>query len=376
MKPKNYIQQIDLKGFKSIKQQTIPLTPINVLIGANGSGKSNLISFFSLLKGLTSRNLQRYVGQSGGSDDLMYYSSKITQDICCKCKIQLEQTDLTYAFTLTYAPRGTLFINNETLFSGKRIIAERHSMSQESDIISENDFAPIKKFVDKIGYFQFRDASETSRIKQHVNIDDNQLLKSDGANLSAYLYMLKEVYPEYYQRIIRYIQMIMPFFDTFVLEKEKLNPNKIMLKWKEKNSDLVFYPHQLSDGSLRIMILITLLLLPEAEKPSLFILDEPEPGVHSSGLEIIASLIQQASFHSQIIIATQSSELLDFFEIDDVVVVNRPEIIIEETCQKISLTNKEKQTIYNRLDQHSLKDWLNEYTLSELWAKNVLGGRP
>ncbi|ETR67576.1 MAG: hypothetical protein OMM_11438, partial [Candidatus Magnetoglobus multicellularis str. Araruama] len=136
------------------------------------------------------------------------------------------------------------------------------------------------------------------------------------------------------------------------------------------------YPHQLSDGSLRIMILITLLLLPEAEKPSIIILDEPEPGVHSSGLEIIASLIQQASFHSQIIIATQSSELLDFFEVDDVVVVNRPEIIIEETSSKISLTNKEKQTIYNRLDQDSLKDWLHEYTLSELWAKNVLGGRP
>jgi len=105
-------------------------------------------------------------------------------------------------------------------------------------------------------------------------------------------------------------------------------------------------------------------------------LDEPEPGVHSSDLEIIASLIQQASFHSQIIIATQSSELLDFFEVDDVVVVNRPEIIIEETSSKISLTNKEKQTIYNRLDQHSLKDWLHEYTLSELWAKNVFGGRP
>ncbi|ETR67994.1 MAG: SMC domain protein [Candidatus Magnetoglobus multicellularis str. Araruama] len=185
-------------------------------------------------------------------------------------------------------------------------------MSQESDLINEKDFEPIKFFIDKIGYFQFRDASETSRIKQQVHIDDNQFLKSDGANLPAYLYMLKEVYPEYYHRIIRYIQMIIPFFDTFILEKEKLNPNKIMLKWKEKNSDLVFYPHQLSDGSLRIMILITLLLLPEAEKPSIIILDEPEPGVHSSGLEIIASLIQQASFHSQIIIATQSSELLDF----------------------------------------------------------------
>jgi predicted ATPase len=376
MKPKNYIQQIDLKGFKSIKDQSMPLTSINVFIGANGAGKSNLISFFSLLKRLTSNNLQRYVGQSGGADDLLYYSSKNTREIFCKLAIRSEQCDLKYAFTLSYASRGTLLINNETLYKGNTIIAEQKAMLQESDIADKKEFEPIKHYIDKMGYYQFRDASETSRIKQQINIDDNSYLKSDGANLSAYLYMLKQVYPEYYHRIIRYIQMIMPFFDTFILEKEKLNPNKIMLKWKEKNSDLVFYPHQLSDGSLRIMILITLLLLPEQEMPSLIILDEPEPGVHSSGIEIIASLIQQASLHSQIILATQSSELLDFFEVNDVVVVNRPEITIEETSQRISLTNKEKQTIYNRLDQNSLKEWLQDYTLSELWSKNVLGGRP
>jgi predicted ATPase len=376
MRPKSYIQQIDIKGFKSIKDQSIPLTAINVFIGANGAGKSNLISFFSLLKLVISNNLQRYVGKSGGADDLLYYSSKNTQEIHCKLAIRLGQSDLIYAFTLTYASRGTLLINKETFLKEKTIIAERHSMSQESDIINEQDFEPIKNVIDKIGYFQFRDASETSRIKQQINLDDNQYLKSDGANLSAYLYMLKQVYPEYYHRIIRYIQMIMPFFDTFILEKEKLNPNKIMLKWKEKNSDLVFYPHQLSDGSLRIMVLITILLLPKDEMPPIIIFDEPEPGVHSSGIEIISSLIKQASLYSQIIIATQSSELLDFFEVDDVVVVNRPEIIIEETNQKISLASEEKQTVYNRLNKNSIEEWLDEYTLSELWAKNVLGGKP
>jgi len=206
MKPKNYIQQIELKGFKTIKEQSIPFTPINVFIGANGAGKSNLISFFSLLKRMTSNNLQRYVGQSGGADDLLYYSSKNTQEIYCKLGFRSGQTDLTYAFTLTYASRGTLLLNNETLFKEKKFIAERHSMSQESDLINEKDFEPIKFFIDKIGYFQFRDASETSRIKQQVHIDDNQFLKSDGANLPAYLYMLKEVYPEYYHRIIRYIR--------------------------------------------------------------------------------------------------------------------------------------------------------------------------
>ena len=222
MRPKNYIQQIDIKGFKSIKDQSIPLTPINVLIGANGAGKSNLISFFSLLKLMISNNFQCYVGQSGGADDLLYYSSKNTQEIHCKLELRLGQSDLTYAFTLNYASRGTLLIKKETLFKGNTIITERHSMSQESDLISEKKFEPIKNVIDKIGYFQFRDASETSRIKQQINIDENNYLKSDGANLSAYLYMLKQVYPEYYNRIIRYIQMIMPFFDTFINSSETL----------------------------------------------------------------------------------------------------------------------------------------------------------
>ena len=285
---------------------------------------------------------------------------------------------MTYDFALTYASRGTLLINNETLYNEEIKSAEQQSVSKESEMINEKEFEPIKNFIDKIRYYHFRDASETSRIKQQVNIDDNIYLKSNGANLPAYLYMLKQVYPKYYDRIIRYIQMILPFFDTFVLEKEKLNPNKIMLKWKEKSSDLIFYPHQLSDGSLRIMILITLLLLPESEMPSLIILDEPEPGVHSSGIEVIASLIKQASIHSQIIIATQSAELLDYFEVNDVVFVERPQIAIENDGinQTISITGIDKQTIFTRLDHNKLDDWLTEYPLSELWAKNVLGGRP
>jgi len=378
MKQKSHILKIDLSGFKSIKKQSISLTQVNVFIGANGAGKSNLISFFALMKSLIYKNFQLYVGQSGGADDILYYSSKHTKDINGKILLRLNELNMTYDFALTYASRGTLLINNETLYNEEIKSAEQQSVSKESEMINEKEFEPIKNFIDKIRYYHFRDASETSRIKQQVNIDDNIYLKSNGANLPAYLYMLKQVYPKYYDRIIRYIQMILPFFDTFVLEKEKLNPNKIMLKWKEKSSDLIFYPHQLSDGSLRIMILITLLLLPESEMPSLIILDEPEPGVHSSGIEVIASLIKQASIHSQIIIATQSAELLDYFEVNDVVVVERPQIAIENDGinQTISITGIDKQTIFTRLDHNKLDDWLTEYPLSELWAKNVLGGRP
>jgi predicted ATPase len=258
------------------------------------------------------------------------------------------------------------------------IVHHIHQTHHSSDKKAEKKFAPIKSLIDQMKYFHFRDTSETSAIKQHVNIDDNQYLKSDGANLPAYLYMLKKIHPEHYHRIIHYVQMIMPFFDCFILEKEKLNPHKIMLKWKEKKSDLIFYPHQLSDGSLKIMLLVTLLLLPKPEMVPIIILDEPESGVHPDGIEIIASLIQQAAMHSQIIIATQSQDLLDYFETEDVIVVERPELTIETEGekQKISMTGNDKQTIYTRLHSKHLESWLKDYSLSELWAKNVFGGRP
>jgi predicted ATPase len=122
----------------------------------------------------------------------------------------------------------------------------------------------------------------------------------------------------------------------------------------------VFDVSQASDGMLRVMALVALLQQPELDLPSVLILDEPELGLHPYAIEILASLIQSASKHVQVIIATQSVSLIDRFEADDIVVTSR--------------TGRE--TTFRRLSTIELKEWLESYTVSELWEKNVVGGRP
>ena len=166
----------------------------------------------------------------------------------------------------------------------------------------------------------------------------------------------------YYQRIVRYIQMVMPQFKDFVLEPSARNSNYIFLNWLEKNSDYLFGPHQISDGSLRFMALAALLLQPPTTLPKVIVLDEPELGLHPFAISVLADMIRATSLQSQIILATQSTRFVDEFEAKDLVIVERD---AKTNCSR-----------YRKLDEGKLSAWLNEYSMSELWEKNVLGGRP
>jgi predicted ATPase len=108
------------------------------------------------------------------------------------------------------------------------------------------------------------------------------------------------------------------------------------------------------------MALIALLQQPERDLPDVLILDEPELGLHPYAIEVLASLIHSASRHVQVVVATQSVSLIDRFEAEDIVVTNR----------------SDRETSLKRLSSGELAEWLETYTLSELWEKNVLGGRP
>ena len=154
----------------------------------------------------------------------------------------------------------------------------------------------------------------------------------------------------------------MPQFKDFVLKPSPRNKEYILLNWTENDSDYIFGPHQISDGSLRFMALATLLLQPPKTLPKVIILDEPELGLHPSAISILAGMITTASQHSQILLATQSTRLIDEFKASDIVIVERNE--------------KEKCSTYQKLDESKLSEWLEQYCMSELWEKNVIGGRP
>lgn len=214
--------------------------------------------------------------------------------------------------------------------------------------------------------FQFSDTSSESHIRNNVYIGNDKSLYSDGGNLAAYLYTLKNSnnYKKYYERIVKRIRLVIPQFSDFSLEPSTISDRKnILLDWKEKNhQEYVFGPHQLSDGSLRFMALTTLLLQPPEKLPKIIIIDEPELGLHPTALSVLAGMIRTASQHSQVLIATQSTRLVDEFNCEDIIVAE--------------WDTKENSSKFKRLDKEQLGEWLENYSLSELWEKNVLGGQP
>lgn len=189
---------------------------------------------------------------------------------------------------------------------------------------------------------------------------DNANLRPDASNLAAFLFYLAQEKPKLYQQIRNVVQLAIPFFDDFVLKPQKLptEEEQIRLLWKQKGSDYPFWPSQLSDGSIRFICLATALLQPKA--PSTIIIDEPELGLHPYAIALLASLLRSASKRMQVIVSTQSVPLVNEFSIDDLIIIER----------------EQEGSIFKRYDEKDFKGWLMEYSVGELWEKNILGGRP
>jgi predicted ATPase len=205
--------------------------------------------------------------------------------------------------------------------------------------------------------YHFQDTSATARVRQYGYIGDCISLLPDAGNLAAVLYRLREVDEPAYRRIVGVIRLIAPYFDDFDLAPEGRD---IILNWRERGWDQLLGSHQLSDGTLRAMCLATLLLLPENQQPDMIVVDEPELGLHPYALKIVADLFQKVAKHKQVLVSTQSSAFVDEFDPEDVIVVDR---------------GAEGST-FTRLDPETLAAWLDEYTLGEIWEKNVVGGGP
>ena len=371
------LTNIHLNGFKSIDSegQDIPLGDITILLGANGAGKSNLLSFFKMLNYMTTGALQVYIGKSGFADSLLYYGSKKTS----RLQADITFTSLTdrdnYRFTLSHASSDTLIFTDETIVwqdidNPTPYTIQLDPGAKESGLdkfYKEKNSKTAKVILEllkKCRVFQFHDTSSEAKIRNSGYINDDGYLRSDGGNLAAFLYSMKqqEEGEKYYQRILRYIRMALPQFQDFVLEPLRRNENYILLNWKEKDSEYLFGPHQISDGSLRFMALATLLLQPQKTLPNVIILDEPELGLHPAAVSLLTGMIKAASLHSQILLATQSTRFIDDFEASDIVIVERNEA---RRC-----------STYRKLDESKLSEWLERYSISELWEKNVIGGRP
>lgn len=368
------LKKIEVSGFKSIGHspaQAVTFDDITILLGANGVGKSNLLSLMRMLGVLTTGTLQQFVGKIGARQ-LLFRGSKTTESIYCAVTLEDDDKTTSYQLTLSHGLSDRLFISSERVSDHNK----GHPKAQEyvlteggSEAQLAEDDRPTSRVLTAllrgIQTFQFHDTSDTARVKDRVYIDDSSHLRSDAGNLAAFLKRLQNNpdHRRYYDRIVRHVRGIMPQFGNFVLEPLAQNERYVRLNWTDTdNGDYLFGPDQISDGSLRFMALTTLLLQPPELLPQVIVIDEPELGLHPVAIRELAGMVKRAAQHAQIVLATQSTRLVDEFSPEQVVVVERDSEL--------------GSSIFKRLDADSLADWLAHYTLSELWEKNVLGGQP
>lgn len=350
------MDKIEIKGYKSFKELKLDLLPINILIGANGSGKSNFLSFFEFLNRLYEQKLTEYVALNGGMDKYFFQGSKTTDaieaTICFK--------NISYSFELKEGDNRFVFSKEKLGYHSS--YSDIASFSNEACIKSYSGLSRggyIQKYLSEIKKYHFHDTGKSSPFTKESHIvNDAYYLYEKGENLAAFLYAVRENSPITYKRIVRVVQSIAPYFSDFYFNVSAADT--VRLQWTDKFSSTVYGPTDLSDGTVRFIALTTLFLQPVP--PKVIIIDEPELGLHPLAIQKLAGLIKSvASRGTQVIIATQSADLITNFNAEDVITVNQTE----------------GASVMKRLEAEHLEAWLEDYTLGDLWKQNILkGGQP
>ena len=369
------ISKLTIKGYKSIRNlEDFKLRNINILIGPNGGGKSNFVSFFELIRAVADSQMQVYIGENGGANFLLHFGVQKTQEL----KVSFEFNEgVNWDFILSLTKTNDLVFREESIkcdgsfcsredaryvgdgnSNGKSIIdGFLFSVNQQTKGSLGESIECIRVTIVNWGIYHFHNTGDYALVKYPYSKRDYEYLRSDARNLAAFLLRIKKKHQRKYTSIREVIQLAAPFFDDFLLREEE-DKDDVLLEWRQTNSDYPFHPSQISDGTLRFICLAVVLLQPNP--PSTILLDEPELGLHPYALTLLAGLIQKASKRTQVIVSTESAALIDHFEPEDIVVVER----------------QKGESTFNRLNKADLKVWLDDYSLGELWQKNVFGGRP
>lgn len=376
VEPRPRLQSVSVRGFRSLADVELSgLGDATVLIGSNGSGKSNVIRFFEMLSWmLRSRNLEQFVALQGGADDQLFMGNKVTPRMEADIRLVTPDGVNQYSFALSYgAPDRFVFTEERLRFSrddtggqapwqsvGSGHTEARIHLAAQDGLpdINSTTARVIRRLLQDCGTYQFHDTSMRSSMKQRWDVSDNRSLRSDGGNLAAVLIRLQDDYPDRFEWVQENIRRVLPSFDHFVLEEEH---GRIFLRWRGTDPDKTFGAHLTSDGSLRFFALVTLLNLPPEMLPSVALIDEPELGLHPAAVTLVGSMIASLATQCQVIVATQSPQLVNCFDLDEIVVMEL----------------EDSRTVACRKGRHEYERWLNEdYTTGELWQMNLLGGRP
>lgn len=360
------LEELTVRNFKSIRNQALHLGRMNVFIGGNGSGKSNLVGVFHFLNQVVQGQLQTYTGAAGGADNVLHFGRKRSPSLAVAVNF-VEGTNANgYRFELLPTEEDRFVFKEETIYYHDRSrypfpydigLGGGHAESK-LPASKERVAGYVRADLDSYRIYHFHDTSPSAKVKQTGDLEDNSYLREDASNLAAFLYRLQQKHPETFTNIEGTVRQVAPFFDSFHLEPSRLNQEKIRLEWKENGSDRYFNAHALSDGTLRFICLATLLLQPRMSP--VILIDEPELGLHPAAIEILADLFGSAAERTQVLAATQSVTLVNQLT---------PEVVW-------AVDRVDGESVFRHLAKEDLSAWLDGYALGDLWEKNVVGARP
>lgn len=361
------IKSVTIEGFRSLRSiQNLQLPQLAVLIGANGAGKSTLIRFFEMLSWmLKSKSLQEFVLRQGGGDDQFFMGARKTPRIHAELCLETASGLNDYRFDLAHLSAGdsVMVMNEAYRYSAHGIPTkakwtEIAAVGKESSLLEQKHKTAktIVNLLRQCSTYQFHDTSPNAAIHNRWDITESFRLRSDGGNLAAVLLNLRSTDDKRYVLIVKQIRRVLPAFKDFVLEQEA---GKVLLRWVGQQSDKVFGSHLTSDGSLRLFCLLTLLNMPPERLPDVMLFDEPELGLHPHAVSLVAEMFKRLSKKRQIFLATQSPYLVDCFELENIIIASA----------------NQGETLLRNLPRAQYQAWLDdEYQLSDLWLKQVVGG--
>ena len=369
------LERLSVTGFKSIRElKDFPLNDLNVFVGANGAGKSNLIELFRMLSAMSEKNFSKFILAHNGADGFLFNGPKVTAAISAEFVFTshspFSKGPNIYRFEATPTTDGRTFLLSEEREYVTTSPRAYGPAAEESRLRDKKDEKSWDERWNGVGHFvyesisnwmvyHFHDTGANAPMRRYEIVEDCQRLRSDASNIAPFLLRLKTnpSLSRHYTEIANAVRLVIPFFDDFRLDVYQMGEaEKVALSWQQKGSDFPMQPFHLSDGSIRFICLAATLLQPTP--PSMIIIDEPELGLHPEAIGILSELIQDAAKRTQVIVATQSPLLLDQFAIEDIVVVNR----------------KDGQSTFERLERADYDQWLESYSVGQLWTKNVIQG--
>jgi predicted ATPase len=384
------VQSIRINNLLSFSSDTpdLALRPLNVFIGTNGSGKSNLLEIFALLQS-TSFDLPQPIREGGGIVEWLWkgggsknplasidvlvrpergnmplhyrlaftrvsYNMEITEEL-----IENEKPFGTHANPLLYFHnqngRAMINIREETRQLRREDIDPRQSiLSQRKDPDQYPEITYLGKLFAKFAFYRDWEFGINAEAREiHAPDEQSDYLEEDTSNLGLMLNRLR-LEPAVKPKLLEYLRQ---FYSETEDIHTQIREGLVEMRLEEK-SGFTTPARRLSDGTLRWLSLLAVFLNPDP--PPLVCIEEPELGLHPDVIHVLAKLIKEASARMQVIITTHSSALIEEFS-------DEPGSVV--VCEK----NHGASTL-RRLEQPELSEWLGKYTLGELWRKGELGG--